>query len=249
MGDDRVTVLAQLARVIAANPADEPLAVRLCRACVEVLGAEGGAVTLASTSTERLTLTSSNGVSKQIEELQDVLGEGPGQDAYRSGHAVVTDVDGLSDRSFPMFSDLAGQLAGPLTVWAIPMQPGGTTIGVITVYRRKGNLSYSLEDGQFLADAIGAALLDDPGMYGLAPFAGWSDRAMVHQATGMVVAQLSIGPEDALAILRAHAFAEAVGLARIAAAVIDRRLSFTDADSGVGHAPTPPDEPTKDGET
>jgi len=64
---DRVTVLAHLARVIAAAPVDEPLAVRLCRAYVKVLGADGGAITLASTTSQRLTLSTSNGVSAQLE--------------------------------------------------------------------------------------------------------------------------------------------------------------------------------------
>jgi hypothetical protein len=242
---DRVTVLAQLARVIASAPADEPLPVRLCRAYVEVLGADGGAITLASTTSQRLTLSTSNGVSAQIEDLQDVLGEGPGQDAYTGGHVVVTEVDGLSDRSFPMFSELAGAMTGPLTVWAVPMHPGGTTIGVITVYLRRGGLEYSLDDAQFLADSVGAALLDDPSAHGLAPFSGWSDRARVHQATGMVVAQLGVGTEDALAILRAHAFAEGANLDTIATQILERRLDFTTSREGTTPIDAPPDETTE----
>ncbi|MDQ0375982.1 ANTAR domain-containing protein [Cellulomonas humilata] len=76
----------------------------------------------------------------------------------------------------------------------------------------------------------------------------WSDRALVHKATGMIVAQLSIGPEDARAFLQARAFAEGRGLAHIAAALIDRRLSFTDPDTAIGHAPPSPDEPAVGGE-
>ncbi|WP_315093863.1 GAF and ANTAR domain-containing protein [uncultured Cellulomonas sp.] len=247
MGDG-LTVLARLARVIAVTPADDPLPVRLCRACVEVLGADGGALTLASTTNQRLTLSTSNGVSAQIEDLQDVLGEGPGQDAYRDGRTVITQVDGFSDDAFPVFSEMAGDLTGPLTVWAIPMHPGGATIGVITVYRRTGQLSCSLEDAQLLADSVGAALLDDPSAHGLAPFSGWSDRARVHQATGMVVAQLGIGAEDALAILRAHAFARSTTMSLIAVEVIERRLGFTrtDSTSGTSSIDTPDDCTTKE---
>jgi hypothetical protein len=230
---DRAGVLAELARAMAATQTDEALPVRLCRAYVEVLGAEGGAMTLASTSSERLTLSTSNGVSQQIEDLQDVLGEGPGQDAYRNGRAVVTTVDGSRAAAFPMFSEMAGALTGDMTVWAIPMHPGGTTIGVMTLYRRTGGLVYGLDDAQFLADSIGAALLDDPSAHALMPFVGWSDRARVHQATGMVVAQLGVGPEDALAILRAHAFADAVSLDRIAVEVLERRLNFMHTPAGM----------------
>jgi hypothetical protein len=218
--------------LLASTSAEQPFAVRLCRACVEILGADGGAITLASTRPERLTVSTSNGTSARIEDLQDVLGEGPGQDAFREGRAVVTHVDGALGGPFPVFSELARDIAGPLTVWAIPMHPGGATIGVVTLYRALGQLDQSLDDAQFLADAIGAALLDERTTNGTVPFTAWSERARVHQATGMLVAQLALGPEDALAILRAHAFAESATLDEIAIEVVGRRLSFTDTNQG-----------------
>ena len=243
---NRSTVLARLAGSVATGPRDQPLAVRLCVACVEILGADGGAITLASTRPERLTVSTSNGTSARIEDLQDVLGEGPGQVAYREGRAVVARIDGAQGGPFPMFTELAGNIAGPLTVWAIPMHPGGATIGVVTLYRAGGQLSESLDDAQFLADAVGAALLDDT-TTGTLPFAAWSDRARVHQATGMVVAQLAIAPDDALAILRAHAFAENATLDEIARAVVDRQLNFTHTQQGVTHDGASPDDSTGSG--
>jgi AmiR/NasT family two-component response regulator len=55
----------------------------------------------------------------------------------------------------------------------------------------------------------------------------WGTRAEIHQATGMVVAQLGISTADALARLRAHAFAEQRLLGEVARDVVARRLSFT----------------------
>ncbi|MEU0094833.1 ANTAR domain-containing protein [Kribbella sp. NPDC006257] len=52
----------------------------------------------------------------------------------------------------------------------------------------------------------------------------WSARAEVHQATGMVVAQLHMPANDALAILRAHAYDTT--LAEIAHQVVIRQLDF-----------------------
>ncbi|WP_028047757.1 GAF and ANTAR domain-containing protein [Cellulomonas sp. URHE0023] len=245
----RATVLAALAATTARAPANLPLPERLCRACVEVLGADGGAITLASTLPERLTLDSSNGTSARIEDLQDVLGEGPGQDAYRRGTAVVAHVDGIQGGPFPMFTELAGDIAGPVTVWAIPMHPGGATIGVITLYRVSGDLLYSVEDAQFLADAVGAALLDDSSPDAGGRFAKWSDRARVHQAVGMTVAQLAIEPDDALAILRAHAFAEATTLDAIAIEVVERRLDFRPGEQDVFQDETRPQDSSGNEET
>ncbi|MDF2847734.1 MAG: hypothetical protein K0R97_1716 [Oerskovia sp.] len=83
------------ARSLAGGDATAPLAVRLCRACVEILAADGGALTLSSTTPERLTVSTSDGVSARFEDLQEVLGEGPGQVAYSEGRTVIEVIDGL----------------------------------------------------------------------------------------------------------------------------------------------------------
>ena len=48
-------VLGELAR-LAAGPRGEPLPLRLVRACTVILGVDGGAITLANTRPERMTL-------------------------------------------------------------------------------------------------------------------------------------------------------------------------------------------------
>ena len=55
----------------------------------------------------------------------------------------------------------------------------------------------------------------------------WGNRAEIHQAAGMVVAQLGISAADALARLRAHAFAKQRLLRDVAHDVVARRLRFT----------------------
>jgi hypothetical protein len=61
---------------------------------------------------------------------------------------------------------------------------------------------------------------------------GWSElgsleRVEVYQATGMIMAQLDIGPTEALARLRARAYADGSTASEMAWAVVERRLSFT----------------------
>jgi hypothetical protein len=46
----------------------------------------------------------------------------------------------------------------------------------------------------------------------------------------MVVAQLGVRPDDALALLRAHAFALEIELDEVAEAVLTRRLDFSETD-------------------
>jgi hypothetical protein len=62
---------------------------------------------------------------------------------------------------------------------------------------------------------------------------GWSDdQAGVYQATGMVSAQRSVGLEEALALLRAYAFAHDETLHEVAAAVVARRLRLDSDEAG-----------------
>ncbi|KHD73897.1 ANTAR domain-containing protein, partial [Actinoplanes utahensis] len=61
-----------------------------------------------------------------------------------------------------------------------------------------------------------------------------AQRAVVHQATGMVSVQLEAGPEEAFARLRAHAFAAERELEAVAADVVARRLRFDELDDDPG---------------
>jgi hypothetical protein len=109
------------------------------------------------------------------------------------------------------------------------MRPGGEVFGVMAVYLvETDGPAESDETAQFLADAIGAALLRDPvPQGGSGQYDGmWSARAEVHQATGMVLAQLHMQADDALAILRAHAYAHDTTLADIAHKVVTRQIDF-----------------------
>ena len=118
-------------------------------------------------------------------------------------------------------------------VFALPLQWGAINLGVLDLYRRApGPLSAAqLRDAISAADAAALMLLGlrtDPDPDGDAAWdRSWSKRAEIHQATGMVVAQLDISPTDAFARLRAHAFTEGIPLGDVARDVVARRLRFT----------------------
>ena len=78
-------ILAQLVRVVASETSDQPLPVRLCLASSAILGADGAAITLCYTETTRLTVCATDEIAARLEDLQEVLGEGPGPDAYITG--------------------------------------------------------------------------------------------------------------------------------------------------------------------
>ncbi|GAB4085430.1 GAF domain-containing protein [Myceligenerans cantabricum] len=215
-----------LARSLAKVDADRPFAMRLCVACVDILRAQGGALTIAVAPDERVSV-STPGMFDQLEPLQEVVGEGPVRQAMVENRLVSLRVGGGVEDD-PVFSQLAGPLSSDVTVYAVPMRGGGRVVGVFSVYVTTEPQFRSPEDLQFLADAVGASLL------GGTESLDWSERARIHQATGMVVAQLRIHPDDALAVIRAHAFSRSTSLLAVAQDVLDRQVTFSPDEASGG---------------
>jgi hypothetical protein len=140
---------------------------------------------------------------------------------------------------WPAFA-VAGGLAGAPAVFALPLAMGAIRVGVLGLYRKTpGSLSPdALADVLVCADAALLLLLNTrAGLDGYGENGsladGWSnDHAQVYQATGMVSAQRGVGLEEALAVLRAYAFARDLPLDQVAAAVVARRLRLDPGEAG-----------------
>jgi GAF domain-containing protein len=224
---DRPQLLARLATAVAEASAADSLTSRLCEAVRGILGADGASITVATGAVERVALAATDEVARHLDDLQDVLGDGPAGQAYRSAQPVVVDLRGPSGE-WSGFAGSAAQRTPAVHVAAFPMRAGTGVLGVLTLYRA-GDEPFSglLEEAAFLADAVGVALLHDPASTSdLGEGGSWSNRAEIHQATGMVVAQLAVSAKDALALLRAHAFALDQNLAQVAHAVVTRELDL-----------------------
>ena len=225
----RHKLLAGLARIVAKDADRLPLGARLCTAAVNLLDVEGAALTFGYQQPARLTVWASDRTAERLDGLQEVLGEGPGWEAFGSNTLVKGSLEG-HDR-WPLFSRAARAELGPLTLCAVPMRPGGEPMGVVLLYSADRRLELDPEAAQFLADAVGAALLRAPES-DLGDYEGpWRARSSIHQAVGMVMAQLGISPEDSLALLRAHAYAHDTTLEAIAGQVVERHLDFNYTDS------------------
>src|SRR5215212_11766242 len=183
-------LLAQLTRVLARTESRSPIALRLCLAFSEIVAADGGSITLGFSAPERITLCTTDDPAARVDDAQDVLREGPSLDAYRTGIAI----SGLSlaeqRHRWPMLSDLFADQDAGLSLSAFPLRPDTTVLGVVCVYRAdEGDLAVAKEDAQFLANALGVALLGHLDAASMSD-ERWAVRDRVDQATGMVVAQL-----------------------------------------------------------
>jgi GAF domain-containing protein len=232
--DRRLRILAQLS----AGADTEPGAGRLGRVCAAVTAVSGAGIMLMSGDGPRGSLCTTNQVSARIEELQYTLGEGPCLDAYHQDRPVLE--PDLADPATPRWFGFAGPAveAGVRAVFGFPLQVGSVRLGALNLYcDRPGPLSdEQYADALVMADVAAQAVLvmqagAPPGALAAKLEAGADFQYVVHQASGMVSAQLDASVGHALIRLRAYAFGHDRRLVHVADDVVSRRLRF-DARSG-----------------
>lgn len=221
---------SRLAQRVGRGSASRPLPWRLCHAARDLMGADGASITLENTTPGRVTLCATDRRSELLEDLQDVLGEGPYLSAFATGQAATAWLSGPTAARWPRFAAAASKVIGAAgALWSVPMRPGGQTLGTLSLYRlTQHELAEPLDAAQPMADAAGAMLLTDPQAFLDSPQGGgWSSRAVVHQATGMLIAQLGISADIALALLRGYAFDHHTELRHVAEAVVTHQLDLS----------------------
>jgi hypothetical protein len=232
---ERGRLLSELAATLATLPTDRTQTWRLGEAMRLMLRADGVAITLEYLSDNRVTLCASDEVAAALESLQEVLGQGPGFEAARNDVVVVADLDGDADQRWPMLAQTLESRYGPLRVYAVPVHANGGVGGVATLHTgRQQSLAEPDDRVAFLVNAVGAALVTEAAAQHaeghLQSGEGWSSRSLVHQATGMVMAQVRVTPDDALALLRGHAYALATDIDDVARRVVARGINFSNFD-------------------
>lgn len=214
---------------------------RLCEVCAEVTGMTGAGIMLMSGDVPHGSVCSTDPVSELIEQLQYDLVQGPCVDAYQHDQAVLE--PDLADPAIPRWLAFSGPAidAGVRAVFGFPLQVGAVRLGALNLYRdRPGSLTDDQRaDALVMADIAAQAVLvlqakAPPGMLAAELEASADFQYAVHQATGMVAAQLGVSVVQALIRLRAHAFGNELPLAEVARDVVARRLRF-DTKTGEAH--------------
>jgi len=210
-------------------------AVRLGEVCRSVTGMTGAGIMLMSGDQPVGSLCSTDEVSALIEDLQYTLGEGPCVDAYRLDMAVGE--PDLADPAVPRWLAFAGPAvdAGVRAIFGFPMGVGAARVGALNLYSdTPGPLSHDQHaDAVVMAEIAAEAVLamqagESAGVLAAELEDGSNFQFVVHQAAGMVSAQLDVSVAQALVRLRAYAFANQRLLAQVAVDVVARRLRFTD---------------------
>ncbi len=228
-GERRLRILSRLAT---GGPSDQETR-RLCDVCAEITVMSGAGIMLMAGDVPRGSVCTSDSVSTLIEELQFTLGQGPCVDAFNNDRPVLE--PDLAHPIIPRWLPFAGQAvaAGVRAIFGFPLQVGAVRLGALNLYRSQpGPLSDDqYADALVMADIAAQAVLilqadAPPGQLAAALEAGADFQYVVHQATGMIAAQLDVSVGQALIRLRAYAFGSERPIAEVARDVVSRKHRF-----------------------
>ncbi|MEA9986816.1 MULTISPECIES: GAF and ANTAR domain-containing protein [Subtercola] len=210
----------------------------LCGPFLRVLPVTGAAVSTIGSGLGVSTICASDDAAAKIDELQIDLGEGPCWEALSTRRPVIADNFAVEKHpAWPVFAEaLRGYRIGAL--YAFPLTLGALDIGSIDFYSNSARSisKTELDDVTALSEiaawqVLRRVLADDSQNtrdVDADPSPGFS-RKQVHQATGMIIAQLQVPATDAMLLLRAHAFSSGRTVREVAHDVVARRLDFLPA--------------------
>lgn len=205
---------------------------RICGATVTGLEMMGAVVTMRSPQAAEAIVASSGPTARALTELEFGLGEGPTRDSFDNRRPVMVDDLTAPGTPWPGFARAAVQ-TGVRAVYAVPLHVGAARFGAFTMYS-VGRRRLGPEETRrclALAELATELLLDssaasphgaiDPHLA-----SALDVRSEIYQAQGMLMVSLRVGLPEALARMRAHAFAASRDLIDVAADVIARRLDL-----------------------
>ena len=195
---DRGDLLARLTTAVAHAPPATSLTDRLCVAFRDLAGASAAAFTVWYGEPHRITLAATHPSAARLEDLQDVIGEGPGHAAWTSGGIETGTVpDHESVSRWPVFIEAAADVLAQVVIRAVPMRPWERRFGVATLYQ--------------LAGPPTDLLLGDDQL---------TFRAEVERAVGVLMVTEDCGGPVALVILRERAHVVRLSIPDFATALI-----------------------------
>ncbi|MCU1404151.1 MAG: hypothetical protein JWQ43_454 [Glaciihabitans sp.] len=218
----------------------EGLITGLARPFLALLPISGASVSTFGSLLASETISATDERAGRVDELQFDLGEGPCWDALQNRRPVLEpDLAHTESTPWPAFSH-AIQTEEIAAIFAFPLIFGPLEIGAIDLYSlRPVHLSIEQQEQTLALSTIVSrillrnALKQDDEVEPRTPYS----RRLIHQATGMVLAQLGIQSEDAYLIIQARAYAENRSMQDVAKDVLERRLRFADDSGSITEVP------------
>lgn len=197
---------------------------------MDSLPIDGASISTLGAPFDTETVSASDPVAAELSELQIDVAQGPGWDAHFTQNPVcVPDLDEVPAGRWPLY--LSGISASLMhAVYSFPLSIGGLRIGAVDLYSESVATfaDSTIIEASALADAAATGVLRYSLLHrhDVESEDGPHSRREVHQATGIVIAQMQVGADDALLLIRAHAFASGRSVRETAADITSRRISL-----------------------
>ena len=175
----------------------------MCTGLVRAGCVDGCLVTILQSRDDLVHLAATDDAVRTLVEVQFSHWEGAAPEVVDSGSPVVVDDVRAEHARWPLTTPLAAGLE-PRALAVLPVRRRGTTVGVLAAHR------------------VSTRTFDDADLEDLVAFAGSLSVVVagrvtgpdelvlpsspIAMAVGMVMSRLGLGPDDALATIRAHAF-------------------------------------------
>lgn len=183
---------------------DETSRPRFMTGVAEACGTASVALTLTDPDHGQLSVASSDEPSRAAQDLEFVLGEGPAHDASVGGCLISAAGRAIESR-WPAYGPALTSL-GIHEVLTAPLRTEGSCIGALAAFD-PGDGPVAAETLTVIADALTRTVLlgpdADPELYEDA-----DHRDCVQQAAGILSVQAGRRVQDALAMIKARAFAD-----------------------------------------
>ncbi len=204
----------------------------LCDPFLSIVPVSGAAISFLGSPFAQATICASDHVAAHLDELQFDLGEGPCWEAMTFRRpALHVDIQSENPSSWPQFAEaIRGGTVGAM--FAFPLTVGSLQIGAVDLYSTSPTGLTDSETSELSALArlaswqvLRLVLAHQPDPEG----AGFPySRREVHQATGMIIAQFDLGAEEALLLLKAHAFSSGRSMRELSHEIVERTLSLVE---------------------
>lgn len=198
----------------------------LAHAFARFLPVSGASVSTFGSLLGAETISATDARAGRVDELQFDLGEGPCWDALIT-RAPVLEPDFASSESWPAFTAaIRDENIG--AIFAFPLTFGPLEIGAVDLYSTSPMTLTAAQQTQSIAlSSIVSRILLRHAIGDTTPRETTTfSRRLIHQATGMVLAQVGTTADDAYLIIQARAFADNRPMRDVAEDIIERRIRF-----------------------
>ncbi|POX37559.1 GAF domain-containing protein [Streptomyces sp. Ru73] len=182
----------------------------------DACGTDSAALTLIGSDQSQLAVAASDHASRAAQDLEYILGEGPCRDAAAGRRRIAASGRDI-EQLWPCYGPSVTAL-GFGEVIAVPLETPDGCLGSLAVFDPRPGTATAAVFTEITEALVRTVLLGpdaDPELYG-----GTDHRDTVHQAAGMVSVQHHCPVGDALALIKAKAYADGVPVNEMALRIV-----------------------------